>query len=368
MNNPFVIYGYGGPESFCDREEETARLRAAIENGRNVTLLAERRIGRTGLLKHLFHKLEQEGRWATVYMDIFATSDLREFTRLFATSVIGSMDTRLDKALVAAARFFRSLRPELAVDSVTGAPSITFGLEQRNVEATLKECFDYLKSRKRCVVAIDEFQQIASYPEPGTEAILRSHVQFLPETRFIFAGSRHHMMTEMFSSARRPFYNSTQSLPLGCIDKGVYYAFAAREMSKSCELRRDVFDLVYSLFDGITWYVQTVLNRLFEKRSATEEDVHAVVDGLLQEKNWEYAAILKSLPAGSKRLLKAVASEGKAKSITSASFLARHSLRGASSAQLALKRLLESEFLYDTGDGYVVYDRLFGFWLARLPQ
>ena len=48
--NPFVIYGYEGPETFCDRVEETAKMLAAVRNGRNVTLLAERRIGKTGLI------------------------------------------------------------------------------------------------------------------------------------------------------------------------------------------------------------------------------------------------------------------------------------------------------------------------------
>ena len=39
QNNPFVVVGYSGPEYFCDREKETAKLAAAIENDRNVTLI-----------------------------------------------------------------------------------------------------------------------------------------------------------------------------------------------------------------------------------------------------------------------------------------------------------------------------------------
>ena len=368
QKNPFVIYGYEGPKSFCDRKAETKTLLAAIENGRNVTLLAERRIGKTGLIKHLFGRMAKEGGWATVYVDIFATSNLREFTSQFAASVIGSMDSRLDRAIVAATRFFKNLRPEIAVDATTGTPSVSFGLEPRNTEATLKECFDYLRGRGDCVVAIDEFQQIGAYPESGTEALLRSYVQFLPNARFIFAGSRHHMMAEMFSSAKRPFYNSTQTLPLDRIDRDVYYEFARERMARVANLPHEVFERIYSMFDGITWYVQTVMNRLFERRSATDADVSSVVDGLLQEKSWEYAALLKSLPSGSARLLKAVAAEGLAKSVTGSQFLKAHSLSGSSSVHLSLKKLIEDELLYETDEGYVVYDRLFGFWLRRLPR
>lgn len=365
--NPFVVYGYEGPDTFCDRKAETEKLKSALENGRNVTLLAERRIGKTGLVKHLFDELRREGRWATVYVDIFATASLIEFTRQLAVAVIGSMDSSFDKAMSAATRFFKSFRPEVAIDAATGSPSFSFGLETRNVESTLKECFDYLGTHGECVVAIDEFQQIGTYPEKGTEALLRSYVQFLPNTRFIFVGSRHHMMAEMFSSAKRPFFNSTQTLPLDRIDEDVYFEFAKRLMAPVCELTRETFDKVYSLFDGITWYVQTVMNRMYERGSASAEDIVPVVDDLLHEKSWEYAALLKSLPAGSVRLLKAVARTGRVKSPTSGDFIAANSLRGSSSVHLALNKLIDDELLYETDDGYVVYDRLFGFWLARLP-
>lgn len=368
-SNPFVVYGYEGPETFCDRVQETEKLLRAVENGRNVTLLAERRIGKTGLIKHLFHRLSEENEFKMVYVDIFATCNLSEFTKCFAAAIIGQMDSNVEKAIEAASRFFKSFRPGLTVDPVTGAHTYSFGLQPLQVESTLKECFDYLKTRGKCVVAIDEFQQVAEYPESGTEALLRSYVQFLPEVRFVFAGSRHHLMTEMFSSAKRPLYNSTQTIPLERIDRERYFDFASRKMSEAdVALPRESFDLVLNIFDGITWYVQMTMNRLFERRSATAEDIRAVVDELLSEKSWEYAALLKSLPNGAVRLLKAVARAGKARTVTSADFIAGNGLHGASSVHLSLTRLLEDELLYDTDDGIVVYDRLFALWLARLPN
>ena len=45
--NPFPTAGYAGPETFCDRQEETKNLLDAIQNGRNVTLVAPRRLGKT---------------------------------------------------------------------------------------------------------------------------------------------------------------------------------------------------------------------------------------------------------------------------------------------------------------------------------
>lgn len=58
--NPFIYQGYESPEYFCDREAETATLLSHLKNGRNVTLISPRRIGKTGLIKNAFFYLEEE--------------------------------------------------------------------------------------------------------------------------------------------------------------------------------------------------------------------------------------------------------------------------------------------------------------------
>lgn len=88
-------------------------------------------------------------------------------------------------------------------DELTGVPKVTIDVAPAEEENTLKEIFEYLgSSEKRCYIAIDEFQQIAEYPEKGVEALLRSYIQFLPNVNFIFAGSKQHLMQEMFTSSK----------------------------------------------------------------------------------------------------------------------------------------------------------------------
>ncbi len=162
-NNPFLIAGYYGPDYFCDRQQETGQIINALYNERNLTLVAPRRMGKTGLIKHVFYKLhEQQPDIITLYLDIYSTQNLNEFVQVFASTVLGSVSI------------------DIATDKE---------------EATLKEIFNYLQSsEKRCYIAIDEFQQITEYPEKGVEALLRSYIQFLPNVRFIFAGSKQHVM------------------------------------------------------------------------------------------------------------------------------------------------------------------------------
>jgi hypothetical protein len=125
-NNPFLISGYYSPEYFCDRQKETATILDALENGRNVTLIAPRRMGKTGLIRHAFYNLkEQHPEIVTLYMDIYATQTLGDFVRLFANTVLGTLDSVPQKALSRVAQFIRSCRPAITFDELSGIPKIT---------------------------------------------------------------------------------------------------------------------------------------------------------------------------------------------------------------------------------------------------
>jgi len=57
---PFPTTGYAGPEYFCDREAELSSLINNMNGGNSTTLIALRRMGKTALIRHLFHYLDSE--------------------------------------------------------------------------------------------------------------------------------------------------------------------------------------------------------------------------------------------------------------------------------------------------------------------
>ena len=370
-NNPFLISGYHSPEFFCDREQETAKILDALSNGRNVTLIAPRRMGKTGLIRHAFYHLkEQQPEIVTLYMDIFSTQSLGDFVRLFANTVLGKLDSAPQKALSRISQFIRSCRPVFTFDEITGVPKVTIDVAPAEEENTLKEIFDYLaSSEKRCYIAIDEFQQITEYDEKGVEALLRSYIQFLPNVNFIFAGSRKHVMQEMFTSSKRPFYQSTQVVTIDAIDKEKYAQFAIEHFTKhNTELPIDVFDAFYDKYNGHTWYMQALLNRLYGyNRNVDPELVAYATEQIIAEYSYSYADLLRSYTAGNVKLLKAIAREGCVKEVLSGDFIAKYKLRAASSVSSSLKKLLNNELVYLTDQGYIIYDRFMGEWLSNQP-
>lgn len=368
-NNPFLIAGYHSPEFFCDRKAESSTILEALYNGRNITLIAPRRMGKTGLIHHVFYQLkEQKSDVVTLYMDIYSTQSLGDFVRLFANTVLGQLDSVPQKALNRIGQFIRSCRPVFTFDEITGTPKVTVDVSPTEEESTLKEIFDYLgSSEKRCYIAIDEFQQIAEYPEKGVEALLRSYIQFLPNVNFIFAGSKQHVMQEMFTSSKRPFYQSTQLLTIGTVNRDEYADFAMAHFAKNnLQLPREVFDAIYDKFDGHTWYIQNLLNRLYGyNRDVEMASITYAMGQIVAEQSYSYADLLKAYPAGHVRLLKAIAQEGCVKEVLAGNFISKHKLRAASSVSSALKKLVANELVYQTTDGYIIYDRFMGEWLRN---
>lgn len=368
INNPFLISGYYSPEYFCDRDQETAKILDALHNGRNITLIAPRRIGKTGLICHSFHHLKEKNPdIITLYMDILSTQSLGDFVRLFANTVLGQLDTASQKALNRVGKFLRSCRPTFTLDEITGSPKISIDVATAEEKSTLKDIFDYLaSSEKRCYIAIDEFQQITEYEEDGIEALLRSYIQFLPNVNFIFSGSKKHVMQEMFTSSKRPFYQSTQVMTIGTIDKGKYYEFAQGYFSDiKINLPQEVFDTIYNKYDGHTWYIQNLLNRLYAYKSDVDMSlVTLVTQEIISEFSYSYVDILSGYTQGNIRLLKAIACEGCVKEVLAGDFINKYNLRAASSVNSALKKLHNNELLYLSDKGYIIYDRFMGEWLS----
>lgn len=368
--NPFITSGYRSERYFCDRVEETAFLTRQITNGNNVAIISPRRSGKTGLIDHCFHQPEIKNNYYTFLIDIYATKNLQEFVFEFGKNVLNGLKPRGRKIWEIFLNTLSSLRTGITFDE-KGNPSWSLEMgDIRNPSATLDEIFSYLeKADKTCLVAIDEFQVIAKYPEKNVEATLRTHIQHCTNTHFIYSGSQRHMMGEIFTSPSRPFYQSTTILDLQPIKIEEYSKFIMRHFRENeKEIDAETIAEVYHLFDGITWYIQFMMNFLYADTEpgevCTKDKIGIALDEILSQMSFTYSSLLYQLPPKQKEVLIAICKEGKVKEITSSKFLRTYKLT-ASSVQGALKGLLEKDFVTVELGVYSVYDHFFEFWLKR---
>ncbi|MCF0195940.1 MAG: ATP-binding protein [Bacteroidaceae bacterium] len=369
LNNPFPVEGYAGDDYFCDREQETRELLAALENERDVTLISPRRMGKSGLIKHAFERAGREHpEVSCFYIDIYHTQCLNDLIQLLAAHVVGAFDTNVEKMWSTVMSVFKSSRPTLTPDAQTGVPTLSLDFVPGKEEHTLKEIFTYLQqSGKRCYIAIDEFQQVAEYPEKGTEALLRSYIQFTPNVSFIFSGSKKHLMQEMFSSPARPFFQSTQTLSLKEIDETAYCRFAQQHFTDSGRnLPMECFHRIYTTVQAHTWYIQMWLNKLYDisQGDVTEEMVEAALQKILREEDDNFDAYHRLMTAAQRKIMLAIAREGVVSQPYAAAFIKRYNLPAVSTVKSSLKTLVDNEFLLSERGAISVYNRFFGLWLC----
>lgn len=370
-NNPFVLRSYECDDLFCDREQETATLRKNIENGRNITLTAPRRVGKTGLIEHFFHQEDIASHYYCILIDLYATKDMSEMVQVMGKSILNALTTKSEKAAKAFLQCVKSLYTGLSIKE-DGTPEFRLGMgEIREPSIAVDEIFSYInKADKPCIIAIDEFQTVADYPDGKAEALLRTYVQHCNNALFIFAGSQRTMMSEMFLKPNRPFYQSTTFMNIDVLNLAVYTDFALRLFKKGKrKVLPEVVEMVYNRFDGITWYVQRTMNELYaETAQGTTcgvDQVDVAIDSILTANSFTYLSILFQLPVRQKDVLLAICKAGKAEQPTSAKFIRDYRLPSASSVQSALRGLIEKEFVTSEFGTYEIYDKFFALWLAK---
>ena len=371
LNNPFVTYGYKGPEYFCDREQETKSIITALHNERNITLVAPRRMGKTGLIHHVFNQIEQtQPDVRCFYVDIFPTKNLQQMVQAMARAILGKLDSPSQTAMRKVTQFFGRFRPTVTYDEITGVPTVSLDIAPNEERNTLKQIFEYMhQSGIRCYVAIDEFQQILQYSDTGIEALIRSYIQFLPNVYFIFAGSQHHVLEQMFSSVNRPFFQSTQMMHLGPLDESKYRQFANDFFAnQDREISTKLFHQLYETMHGVTWYVHAVLNRVYQEaeKPITQKLIDQVMRELVDEQVPVFQNYYNAMTTNQVAVAVAIAREEKVAKPLSQDFIARYRLPSPSSVQTSLEKLEANQIVIHDTDGYYVYDHFFAMWLRGL--
>ena len=372
MNNPFVTNGYAGERYFCDRVEETRRLIDLLTNGNNVALISPRRLGKTDLIRHCFVQPEIREQYYTFLIDIYATSSLQEFVNALGRNIVEALKPFGKKMLQRFLDVVTSLRADITFD-LYGQPS--WGVSMGSIdqpEISLDEIFRFLEDADRpCLVAIDEFQQLSAYgAKSNVEALLRTHIQRCRNANFVFAGSQRHLMDNMFTSPSRPFYQSVAIMNLKPLELEVYQDFCVGLFAEDAKtLQPEVVSKIYGDFNGVTAYMQRLMNVLFMRTPQGEvcsvDMIDEAVNYTLDMASDTYEALLRQIPEKQRNVFIAIVAEGEVENVTSGAFARKYRLPSASSVNSAVKGLLAKDFITQGKNGYQAYDKLFALWVKR---
>lgn len=366
--NPFILSGYKDKRYFCDRQVETQRIINAIENSRNLTLVSERKLGKTALLSHVQHSIKNEVIF--IYIDLYPTQELKDLIKILANAIIQKLEPFSEKVLRNITQFFKSINPKFSIDPQSGSPNLELSINTiDDAEQSIHLLFKYIRNtEKKVTIAFDEFQQILNYPEKNMEALLRSEIQKNNNSCFIFSGSYTHLLLSIFNEYSRPFYQSTEILELKKIDKEKYAPFISKHFEiNDRKLSLSEAEYIYKINRGITYNIQYLSNKLFSsgETKINSDFIDQTLMQILKENEITYYNYRELLSKLHFKLLKAVAKEEIVLKPLSNSFLQKHKLGSASSVKSAIT-ILQKKGIVINNKGLRVSDWFFSLWLSRL--
>lgn len=363
---------------FCNRTQELKDILQFMRSSSNIIIFSQRRFGKTSLIKEALRRIKKEGI-STVYVDMGPVLSEKLFVLEYSRAIAESLSGSLEKILNFAKEIFTKMKPSLTVDEATQMPKVEFAIGRGEmlpyVDDVMSSVERYQKKlKKKLVVIFDEFQEISFLETDRLEKVMRKHIQTHQNISYVFAGSKRHLIYEMFNEPNRPFYKSAAHYPIKKIPHRELSDFIKKRFNDtSRKIDDDVAKYAIDICESHPYHVQflchIVWNKTAKGKSIQKEDVDKAVQTLIERETASYTNTWDMLTITQKKMLVALAQKKEDDKILSADFLTRYELGYASSAKAALKSLMNKDIVDKEGDDYSIIDVMFRKWiLTKFPQ
>ena len=377
MENPFKYGGIVRGSHFADRQDEITELVQEMTNLTRVFLISPRRFGKTCLLWNLLEKLQDQG-FATAYLDLNAYPDLRTFAGSFTQLTTRALETNTNKLLKIFAGLQR-LRPKVSVapdGSISG--TVEVAPNEKDTLSALLEGMQHAealaqKTRKKLVVVIDEFSDLAKDNGQALEKAMRSEIQKHRHVSYILSGSEESVMLAMTRDRKRAFYKLGRIMDLGPISRKAYGDFIYGWFLKGgYEVERAHLERVLELGRDVPHNVQRLCHVLWELARRSSKVTPSLIEQapliVSQQDSPHFELLWHTASSQQKALLIALSKEANPKPF-SKEFQFAHGIGPSSSIKASLDSLVKKGILLRTRErAYQFSDIFMQNWISLLVR
>lgn len=365
--NPFRYGGVVSRNNYCARPVLETQLVEKCSSGQNVWVSGERRTGKTSLILHAVNSMK--GKKA-LYIDLLEVKSVEDVHKRFLNAII---------RYEAKAQFLQntikkmaSLRPVMTFDAMTGLPSISVDSSIEFKPDSLEGLLDLLRDTtfSRTIVVMDEFQDILNLKDSvQTLAVMRSTIQFLDKTPFVFCGSISNKMDKIFNDPQSPFFKSALIIYVGPIDHITFRDFITKRftMAKYAVVPTAI-DKIFQTAGENPGDIQQLCSALYDITEKNSKIDDVVIDEALKyifsQEQKGYEACLTQVSAIQLKCLTTLARLG-GRHVTSKEFIAASGIRQPSTIKKSLLRLQDIKVLYSSEGEYRFVNPYFGRWLVQ---
>ncbi len=345
--NPFKIDGIVSGADYMPRKE-TKTLLEYQQAGRNVLVLGPRRTGKSSLIVNTFSGED----FQLVRVDFWGVK-----TEEKATEKIARALSAFDKK----------------VPGLTGLNVGAVGLswtrssEMNGVEEALRR-IPILHKKKPVVVFFDEFQCLMDLQNSDQFlGALRSEIQAQSDISYIFAGSNHQKLTEMFYAQRNPFFKSAAQIEIGVLEKGAFSEWLNEKFSRtnrtvSSELWNPIFSLVQSIPGDVQDICYHLWNDSQEGDEIDAEQLEFSVRKVIHERSAGYLSIWGMLTDNQQRVALGVATY-QGNHYLSAEFMHLSGTTSSASVKRGLDSLADKGIIWKHENRWIFSDPFFTWWV-----
>lgn len=369
---PFVFGVRVEGNTFTDRKEETNRLKMNFLYGVNTILISPRRMGKTSLVEKVCSLVESD-TLKIAKIDAFGCRSENDFINAFATAVVRATSSKWEEWMENAKTFLSRFIPKISIgqDPLT---NFSIALEYNRANTVTEDILqlpETIAKQKgiKIVICIDEFQQIADFPDSITfQKKLRSVWQLQSNVSYCLYGSKKHMMEKMFQSQSHPFYRFGDLFYLDKISETDWVEYICdRFRVTGKEISRKLASEICTVTDRYSSYVQQLawLVWLRTDKHATKEDVEFGIDRMLDACEPLFIQQTESLSAYQMNFLRALAN-GVHTGFTRSEILDTYQLGTAANISRLKKALTEKDLIMMTAPKKLeISDPILALWLKR---
>lgn len=369
---PFVFGVRVEGNTFTDRKEETNRLKMNFLYGVNTILISPRRMGKTSLVEKVCSLVESD-TLKIAKIDAFGCRSENDFINAFATAVVRATSSKWEEWMENAKTFLSRFIPKISIgqDPLT---DFSIALEYNRANTVTEDILqlpETIAKQKgiKIVICIDEFQQIADFPDSITfQKKLRSVWQLQSNVSYCLYGSKKHMMEKMFQSQSHPFYRFGDLFYLNKISETDWVEYICdRFRVTGKEISRELASEICTVTDRYSSYVQQLawLVWLRTDKHATKEDVEFGIDRMLDACEPLFIQQTESLSAYQMNFLRALAN-GVHTGFTRSEILDTYQLGTAANISRLKKALTEKDLIMMTAPKKLeISDPILALWLKR---
>lgn len=372
METPFIYGKLAVGENFTDREAERSKLIMNFRSGTNTILISPRRWGKSSLVLNATSELRMKDKSLMIaFIDLFNIRNEEEFYKSLAESVIRVTSSRIEEALSNVRQFMKQWVPRISL-SPDAHQEFSLGLNWSEVKKDPDELLDLAENiavskRRKLVICIDEFQNIAFFEDPlAFQKKLRSHWQRHQSVSYCLYGSKRHMLMDVFTSPSMPFYKFGDLVFLSKISIEYWVPFICeRFKSTGKAINKKLAEKIANLAEGHPYYVQQLAQQVWLRTEADVNDktITEAMDGLVLQMSLLFQGMTENLTTPQVNFLRLLI-DGETRYSTGANII-KYRLGSSANVIRIKKSLMTKEIIDEEGHGVIILDPLYSYWLKN---